>query len=228
MSPATQLCTNCGRVLSPYWKDKCHHCGTPISVARPSAPAHFRDLRSEFADALVRTGYGRANARSLPGWIDDDLLAGANLASNEPMERGLLAVSDLMGSSSLNRVVLIATDRRVLRMGVSGALSSGFAMSEMPYRLLGRASISAGWKWAQVELSGLGGGRALSIDHVGKRPAQEMVTFLQSRLGNATAPMPREVRPQLVDELERLAGLRDRGALSDAEFEAAKRRLLEG
>jgi hypothetical protein len=44
----------------------------------------------------------------------------------------------------------------------------------------------------------------------------------------ADAPVPamEEPEPSYLDELERLAGLRDQGAISDEEFEAKKRQLL--
>ncbi len=29
-------CANCGKPLSPYWRDRCQHCGAPIAVAAPS------------------------------------------------------------------------------------------------------------------------------------------------------------------------------------------------
>jgi hypothetical protein len=32
------LCANCGKPLSPVWRDKCGHCGVPMYVARPPAP----------------------------------------------------------------------------------------------------------------------------------------------------------------------------------------------
>jgi hypothetical protein len=42
----------------------------------------------------------------------------------------------------------------------------------------------------------------------------------------AVAPAPEEPEPDYLDELERLADLRDRGIISDEDFEAKKRQLL--
>jgi ribosomal protein L12E/L44/L45/RPP1/RPP2 len=43
----------------------------------------------------------------------------------------------------------------------------------------------------------------------------------------STAPaVPAEPKPSYLDELERLAGLRDRGIISEEDFEAKKRQLL--
>ena len=39
-------------------------------------------------------------------------------------------------------------------------------------------------------------------------------------------PTPAEPEPSYLDELERLAGLRDKGIVSDEEFEAKKKQLL--
>jgi hypothetical protein len=42
----------------------------------------------------------------------------------------------------------------------------------------------------------------------------------------AAPPAPPEPEPSYLDELERLAGLRDRGVISEDEFEAKKKQLL--
>ena len=42
----------------------------------------------------------------------------------------------------------------------------------------------------------------------------------------APAPAPAAQEPGYVGELERLAGLRDQGVISDADFEAKKKQLL--
>jgi hypothetical protein len=42
----------------------------------------------------------------------------------------------------------------------------------------------------------------------------------------AAQPAPAEPEPSYLDELERLAGLRDKGIVSDEEFEAKKKQLL--
>lgn len=30
-------CGSCGKPLSPYWREKCNHCGTPFAAAAPVA-----------------------------------------------------------------------------------------------------------------------------------------------------------------------------------------------
>jgi hypothetical protein len=42
----------------------------------------------------------------------------------------------------------------------------------------------------------------------------------------AVAPAPTEAAPSYLDELERLAGLRDQGIITDEDFEAKKKQLL--
>jgi hypothetical protein len=42
----------------------------------------------------------------------------------------------------------------------------------------------------------------------------------------AAAPAPTEAAPSYLDELERLAGLRDQGIISEEDFEAKKKQLL--
>jgi hypothetical protein len=37
--PAGSLCGNCGKPLSPYWRDRCRHCHAAFSEFRPRLPA---------------------------------------------------------------------------------------------------------------------------------------------------------------------------------------------
>jgi Short C-terminal domain len=60
-------------------------------------------------------------------------------------------------------------------------------------------------------------------------PGRAVVESLLARESDADVPPPSRVgreAPDLVEQLERLAALRESGHLSDAEFEAAKKALL--
>jgi len=61
--------------------------------------------------------------------------------------------------------------------------------------------------------------RAIIEDQAGPAPAPPM------QAAPSPAP-PAEPEPSYLDELERLASLRDRGIISDEDFEAKKRQLL--
>ena len=56
---------------------------------------------------------------------------------------------------------------------------------------------------------------------------REMRTSIEGAIaGRGAAQVPATSSPDLVDQIERLAGLRDRGLLTDAEFHEQKTRLL--
>ena len=66
---------------------------------------------------------------------------------------------------------------------------------------------------------------------VDQRRFQEIAGKIQERVANAKAPQARPAsgdQDSLVDKLERLAALREKGHISTDEFEFAKRKLLEG
>ena len=131
-------------------------------------------------------------------------------------------------------------------------LSLGWNFWEFGLDPPGDASADAGWIVCGVIFVAMGGGPLIALrsrsarraafwsdvpERIGRpdRPTPSRVvsavtpTFPR-RAGTATAPprSPDGRPPTLIDDLERLADLHRRGALSDAEFAAAKQALLGG
>lgn len=92
-----ELCTHCGKPLSPFWTKRCEHCKTPMEVAKPrrafvpgegevvvrTYPGDSHDqaiaLFTEDAAALARQGYEvvsqswasyQASAAERAMWVD--------------------------------------------------------------------------------------------------------------------------------------------------------------
>ena len=180
-----------------------------------------RDLARELNEAMVRTGY-QTNDRALKSRWLRKLMSRVDLDRAEPIERAVYAVTG---------VIVIATDRRVLRLEATGFLASGVNVAELPYELLATASYSIGSvsSWGSLAIPGIGGGPGVYVDNVWKGALPPMVDYLQARLGARGArpgPAVGSHAGSLTSDLDRLAALRERGLLTDEEFAAAKQRLL--
>ena len=68
--------------------------------------------------------------------------------------------------------------------------------------------------------------QSIELDENDKATIAKETGQAQPEPSSAPAP-PVEPEPSYLDELERLAALRDQGAISDEEFEAKKNQLLE-
>ena len=72
------MCANCGKPLSPVWRDRCEHCKAPMSVARPRperSRSVFRGLTREDAqrqaEADVVTARSNGYELETMEWSDD-------------------------------------------------------------------------------------------------------------------------------------------------------------
>jgi Protein of unknown function (DUF2510)/Short C-terminal domain len=99
-----------------------------------------------------------------------------------------------------------------------------------------QVTIHKGLRWSDLRVES-NGGHVISIDGMRKQEAERVKVLLDEAvikaLTPAAAPQPaavpveRAAVPDLADQLRKLAGLRDDGILSDAEFETQKARLLD-
>jgi Short C-terminal domain len=64
------------------------------------------------------------------------------------------------------------------------------------------------------------------VERVGRADAEDFASELRSLLTNRSQAPTRAPSQSAVDELERLAALRDRGVLTDLEFELQKAKIL--
>ena len=139
--------------------------------------------------------------------------------------------------NSLRRGVIVATDRRIIMLdkGVFGSSE----VAEMPYDSVSAITHSRGMFAGGLRIIGRGGTN-FRIENVRpKEDAQEFADCVRSHLqagsSGATATYPAKqtdtvpLMPStgsVADELEKLAGLLERGILSQEEFDATKRNLL--
>ena len=138
---------------------------------------------------------------------------------------------------SLRRGVIVATDRRIIMLD-KGVLGSS-EVAEMPYNSISAITYSTGLFAGGLRIVGRGGTnfRIEAVrpkedakefadcvrDHLQSRKAIESVTYPEQR----AAPLDSSpTTGSIASELEKLADLRERGLLSQEEFDASKRNLL--
>lgn len=120
--------------------------------------------------------------------------------------------------------LLALTDRRVV------FLFHGLVHTELEeFRLTRIDSVasSGGVLWSSITLT-VAGNRAV-IEQLDKTDAKRMVDAIRLAVATAHAApggAPDQAEPDVVTQLERLARLRDAGALTDEEFAVSKAQLL--
>jgi hypothetical protein len=117
--------------------------------------------------------------------------------------------------------VLILSSSYVTVIVETGWRRNNIQNAMIPYTNI--ASVETdGKKWAAIEISHQGGTLVVSKD---RDTANQIVSDLRRRVAEAHVPAP--VANDPLDQLAKLASLRDSGALTEAEYDEQKRRLLE-
>ena len=125
--------------------------------------------------------------------------------------------------------VAVATSKRVLFVdkGVMGSSE----VSEMPYRSIEAVTYSTGAFFAGIQITGRGIASFRIEDIPDKDSVKPFVDCVRGHLEAAHAPQAAAPQPvasplSAADEIEKLASLKERGILTQEEFDAKKRQLL--
>ena len=122
--------------------------------------------------------------------------------------------------------ILVATNRRLVFVN-KGLMS--FKMEDFSYDKITSIESKTGMLLGQITI--YASGNKEEIKNVPKDLTRPFADFLRARLSGVRQPTaePAETSVAVVsiaDELEKLAALRDRGIVSDSEFDAQKTKLL--
>ena len=125
--------------------------------------------------------------------------------------------------------VAVATNKRVLFVD-KGMLGSS-EVSEMPYRSIEAITYSTGIMAAGIQITGRGIASFRIEDIIDKEAVKPFVDCVRGHLDAAHAPQAAAPHPvaaplSVADEIEKLASLKERGILTQEEFDAKKRQLL--
>lgn len=129
-------------------------------------------------------------------------------------------LTDGKSASGTQRGMLVATTRRFLFQGTTLGPGSSESVA-LPWNLVSAVDVHKNLMTSHVVVQGAGGGARFLVKYAEAVPFAEAA---QQLLGQPapTAPAPSSA----ADELVKLAGLHQQGVLTDAEFAAAKARLL--
>lgn len=124
--------------------------------------------------------------------------------------------------------VAVATSKRVLF--VDKGVMGNTEVSEMPYRSIEAITYSTGAFFAGIQITGRGIASFRIEDIADKDSVKPFVDCVRGHLEAAHAPQAAAPQPaaptSVADEIEKLASLKDRGILTQEEFDAKKRQLL--
>lgn len=125
--------------------------------------------------------------------------------------------------------VLAATDQRVVYVGK--VLFSSL-IKDVPYSKLSSVMLESGLIFSTIKVEFSGG--KLEIKQIDKKAAKELVEAINAQLEKkdhpAATPPPPAAAPaadDLYTKLNKLADLKERGILTDEEFIAEKKKLLD-
>ena len=125
--------------------------------------------------------------------------------------------------------VAVATSKRMLFVD-KGAMGNT-EVSEMPYRSVEAITHSTGRFFAGIQITGRGIASFRIEDIADRESVKPFVDCVRGHLEAApappaAAPQPAAASLSVADEIEKLASLKDRGILTQEEFDAKKRQLL--
>jgi len=140
----------------------------------------------------------------------------------EPGEKVLRMAAGYVRTSGVQQSGILAlTDRRIQFIHAGVILSQKISV---PLDTVTGVAVSKGAFYSSIKTTGAQSN--VVVERVGRSDAEDFASELRSLLTNrsrASTPAPAQ---SAVDELERLAALRDRGVLTDFEFETQKAKII--
>ena len=169
-------------------------------------------------------GFKRYAGRGEIAYLPDMLIEGETIQA--------LATGNLYGRgyAAGQQYLVVATDRRLLFL--SAGLLSGLRRGELSLRQITAVTHRTGRVQGSVDLT-TSEGRVI-IDKIANNDVQRLARVLAELISRqATDPAPAAFpppgipgQPDIITQLERLVQLKERGALTEQEFQTLKARLL--
>lgn len=119
--------------------------------------------------------------------------------------------------------ILVATDRRVLF--VDKGMMSGLKVEDFPLSKISSVQFETGLLMGEITI--FASGNKATITQIDKALARAFAEHIQATIADEAKTAPQSSGAiGIVEQLERLAALRDKGVLTDEEFQQQKVKLL--
>lgn len=129
------------------------------------------------------------------------------------------------GTYNKGQGILVSTNRRLLF--VDKGLLYGLKVEDFPLDKISSIQYETGLLFGTIKIHTTG--NIAKIDDVEKASARSFSEFIRDKLSSpkASTPAPVAAQPDVLDQLEKLAKLKESGILSEEEFAEQKKKLLE-
>lgn len=140
----------------------------------------------------------------------------------------ILAESEIVdniaqGTYNNGQGILVSTNRRLIF--IDKGLLYGLKVEDFPLDKITTIQYETGLLLGEIKIHT--SGNIAKIDNVEKATARNFSEFVRNKLSEPKETISQNTQPNVLDQLEKLAKLKDNGILSDEEFKEQKKKLLE-
>ena len=153
------------------------------------------------------------NRAELRAHLDDGETVEASVAGAYEME--------ILGKDSARNGILVATNNRVVFYAKK---MLGYDMEVFPYSNISSIEMSKGMMGHKVSF--FTSGNKVVMKWIKKGEVDKLIGIVKSRIGKKEFTPKADDKSSLYDDIERLGELKDKGILTEEEFEAKKKELL--
>ncbi len=140
----------------------------------------------------------------------------------------ILAESEIVdniaqGTYSNGQGILVSTNRRLVF--IDKGLLYGLKVEDFPLDKITTIQYETGLLLGEIKIHT--SGNIAKIDNVEKTTARSFAEFVRNKLSQPKETIAQSTQPNVLDQLEKLAKLKDNGIISEEEFIEQKKKLLE-
>lgn len=140
----------------------------------------------------------------------------------------ILAESEIVdniaqGTYNNGQGILVSTNRRLIF--IDKGLLYGLKVEDFPLDKITTIQYETGLLLGEIKIHT--SGNIAKIDNIEKATARNFSEFVRNKLSEPKETISQNTQPNVLDQLEKLAKLKDNGILSDEEFNEQKKKLLE-
>lgn len=121
--------------------------------------------------------------------------------------------------------ILVATNKRLIF--VDKGLIYGLRVEDFPYDKITSIQYETGLLFGEIKI--FASGNKADIKQINKQQARDFAEYVRARISSTKdhASMPHSTPNDVIAQLEKLAKLKEQGILSEEEFLAQKKKILE-